>query len=190
MSETSSEVSKPPQAAEKNKPEVAQAQKTGAVEQEKSFFQEVKEKANIIWNRFKEATRVLLGKADERLVMPQTEKATEIAEKTKTGSVRDFFKTQSENFRDGIKIRGNDIAAGWYDFLALTNKGREMFWNKFSWGGAWSGENRAKAKERKDYAKQIRAKNVEIKEKARKKRGEAEGLKNAAANIKEKTAAV
>lgn len=183
MSESQGEVlQQPSQSTEKKK--------TGAPEQKKSFFQEINEKVTKAWGGFKEGIKKLWGKAGETLESVN-KKAEEISEKISIESVSNYFKTQSENFRDGIEIRSNDITAGWYDFLALTNKGREMFWNKFLGGKAapWAAENREKAKECRDYAELIRAKNVELKEKARKKREEAKELNKAAVNIKGKTAA-
>ncbi len=175
MNESQAEVKLQP---EKKDAETTKTQKT----EKKSFFQE-------IWGGFKEGIKKLWGKAGETLESVN-KKAKEISEKISVESVSNYFKTQAENFRDGIEIRGNDITAGWYDFLALTNKGREMFWNKFLGGKAapWAAENREKAKERTEYAKVIRAKNIEIREKAQKRREEAKALDKAAAKIKGKTA--
>lgn len=124
-------------------------------EPRKTILQELKEKIIKVWDGFKESLGRLWGKAEEKVDKPLTEKAKEIAEKTKIDRVKDFFKTEAENFKEGIQIRGNEIQAGWNEFLAETNDVRAMFWRKFMGGklSSWAAENQEKANERRSSAK-------------------------------------
>lgn len=150
---------------------MTEAQETGAPKDkaEGSFFQRTVERGKLAWDRFREGIGRLLGKADEKVVNPQTAEASEIEKKTKTEGIKTFFQKQAENFRDGMRIRGNEIQAGWYNFLAATNEARVMFWSNF-FGGMlkiYTIENQAKAKERRDLAKEHKEAAKKLREKAK-----------------------
>lgn len=91
---------------------------------EKSIFQE-------IWGRFEEGLKKLWGgHADEKLE-PVNKKAGEISEKTKTESVKDYFRKHTESFKDGIRARSYDIYGGLYDIGAVVSQAKVMFLEKF-----------------------------------------------------------
>ncbi len=144
---------------------VGEGLKTSEVDKkapEKSIFQE-------IWGGFKEGIGRLLGKADEKLE-PVNKKAGEISEKTKTESVKDYFRKHTESFKDGIRARSYDIYGGLYDIGAVVSQAKVMFWRNFKDGlfATYLGENQRNVKTRKEKAKEYREKAKNIRESLKK----------------------
>ena len=88
-------------------------------------------------SRFQEGIRELWKRAKEKLVQPQVTKAREIANnvrrtwgETKAAGIEagenvvNFFQTQAENTRNGIRARGAEIVAAWNDILAKPREAR------------------------------------------------------------------
>ncbi|EKD65688.1 MAG: hypothetical protein ACD_50C00016G0005, partial [uncultured bacterium] len=75
---------------------------------------------DFLFSKFKEGGRSLLTRANEKLVQPQIARAAEIGGKLKSGGerVRNFFQTQAENTRNGIRARRADVTARWNELLA------------------------------------------------------------------------
>lgn len=109
----------------------------------------------------------MLGKTDEKLVKPQTEKATEIAEKTKTECVKEYFKTQAENFRNSIRVSSEEISAGSHDFLAGAGHLKIFLLTEFPLLKAIISDpkTRESIKKHKDEAKVLRNAAKEIRDK-------------------------
>ncbi len=129
---------------------------------EKSIFQE-------IWGGFKEGMKKLWGHVDEKLE-PVNKKAGEISEKTKTESLKDYFKRQIEGLKNGMRARSQDVYAGLYDIGAAVSQAKVAFWHNFMGGKfvTYLGENQRNVKTRKEKVKEYREKAKNIRESLKK----------------------
>ncbi|MBU3979100.1 hypothetical protein KKE68_05370, partial [Patescibacteria group bacterium] len=91
-------------------------------------------------------------------------------EKTKTESVKDYFRKHTESFKDGIRARSYDIYGGLYDIGAVVSQAKVMFWRNFKDGlfATYLGENQRNVKTRKEKAKEHREKAKNIRESLKK----------------------
>lgn len=155
-------------------------------EQKKSFSQEIKEMATKAWSRFNEGIKKLWGHADEKLESVN-KKAGEISENTKTESLKDYFKRQIENFKDGIQARVYDLYGVFYDIGAAVSQAKVAFWNNFLGGKfvTYMAENQRNVKIRKEKARENYAK---AKAKAKENREKRDKARKGAGEIRERAA--
>lgn len=163
--------------------------KKEGVESKGSFLQTSTEKAKQVLNRFNEGLKRLWGKIDDKF-SPVNEKAEELSKKEHADSVKNYFREELENLKDGIQAGVYDIYGGLYDIGAVVSQAKVMFWANFMGGNLpkFRIENEQNAKERRKKAKEYYAKAEEkvkgIRERVRKRREAAKELREKAANVK------